>query len=202
MIFLIIWLLGSVVSFMANGYLRGHSDQNFNKNQGVTENPPWIIGQLTCWAWPIQAAFAAIWLLNHLSYGKGKGDGLAFNTEVSQLRKFAAKFRQAEAETFRLMLENNIDPNDLDTQTARAITARAIQWDMEESAAQRREAQGLEVVRRPRDYKIDMAKERPLPRKEKVEEIFEVLDKKGIRVDSPAYNDYWDKKREEEDLVL
>jgi hypothetical protein len=205
LIFLIVWLLGTLASFAVNSYLQGRADARFRDNRGITSNPPFVIGVISSPLWPLQIAFATLWGIYHLSTSMGKGDGMAINTELHSLRKFAGDFAKAEAETWRMLQERKIDPNNIDDNTKRALNARAIQWGMEEDAARRREEANLPAVRRvhnPPQTQFDKhgTDDRCETLTDRVDSMYEILDKAGVPVDNDEYDDYRSRTAGELDL--
>lgn len=173
MIIVLIWSLGTLLSLLTFGYLKGRSDARFRDDINITSNPPYEIGMLTSLFWPLQIAIGAGWLLCHASYRVGSGAGLAINSELSRLRKFVSEYQRESDRVFEFLTSRKIDPANIDETTTRALTARSIEWAMEDDAALKREQAGLSVVLQ----------------KQRRTEICDILDRAGVEIPLSLLNE-------------
>lgn len=191
MIFLLVMGLGTLASLSFWTHMKGRADARFKRNLGEIRNPPYVIGMLTSWLWPLQIAAAAVAGVVFLAYRSGTEEGLALDLELHGLREIASDLNVAMNRTLKMLMDSNLDPHNLDDQTVRALTARSIEWTMEDEAKTRRE-------------KAAAGPAMPSVRKTKTpvfnDAMFDILDSHGVAVDTPEYREYRKHAKGELDL--
>jgi hypothetical protein len=177
---MLIWIIGILPTFMLFSYLMGKADKRFDMDQTIIENPPYIIGVMGCWAWPVIAAAAGMWLLFHVSNRKGRDEGLALNQELHELRKVAGELSKTEQGILKMLTDHNVDPDNITDNTMRALTARSIEFAMQEDIAARRKRVGLAIPDRPLKMQdLEEALDMEPVEDPKVTAMMEILDRNG-----------------------
>lgn len=134
---LIVWLLGLVPAFAFWCWMKGRADERFRMDQRITTNPPYEIGIFTFWAWPVQLVATVTFLLYHLCTSAGAQNGIAFNKDYAEAKKVKRQVDREMQRNMEILLQLGKDPGDIDAQTKRMLTARAIQAAMEDDSARK-----------------------------------------------------------------
>ena len=136
-VFLIVWILGTIASFAFCSFMKGMSKKRYEADPTILDMPPWTIGQLTSWLWPFQAAVYGFLSLKEYAEALGSGVGIERNKELKELRETQRKVNEQHNLTMQILTDKHIDPDDLDTQTLRMLNTAAIRIAMEDDSAQK-----------------------------------------------------------------
>jgi hypothetical protein len=156
---LILWAAGVLPAFFLWSYIKSKSDATFKRDPTIIENPPYFLGMLTAWAWPLQSVFVTLWLAWKIASNAGEGHGIAIDAQKKDLKKIASEFSEYKKETDKVLLSitGTSDPDkalDLSRSQLQSLTARSIESALTDESIQRNEDRrikreaGMDFLRR------------------------------------------------------
>ena len=165
-LFVLVWLIGMLPAFFGWAFITGRANERYRMDQTITDNPPFEIGLWTFWAWPVQTLVLLGWLGWHYASSLGAGNGLAFNKEFAEAKKVKLAVDREAQRNLDYLLSLGKDPHNIDEETKRMLTVRAIQAAMEDDSA-----------RKEREMQA-----RALPAGEHRQIVADILDRNGNEV--------------------
>lgn len=144
--FWIMYLILSMLAFVAWAFVQGRSTERYRNDQTITDNPPYFLLSATAFLWPLQLVGTLGWLLWRFSYGRGTGRGMAINEELTIARRVASELRIEQHRIMAEILTKGLDPKD--ELGLRALTESTVRHSMEverltkQKAAKDREYEG------------------------------------------------------------
>jgi hypothetical protein len=136
----LIYLLGILPSFVFWTYMKGKADERFKRDDQILENPPYFLGILTAWAWPLQIIGVTLFMAYHMSNNAGAGKGATLDVEKKELKKIAREHAALTRDTLALLSARSESENnllELSSDTVRLLNARAIEAALTDDADQR-----------------------------------------------------------------